>query len=52
MIAKVQFYSNFTIKMHFNSHMDLCSVYQKLYPLKFELSASYCINLTALNASN
>ena len=31
----------------------LYSVYKKkLYPLKFKLSASYCINLTALNASN
>ena len=27
-------------------------VKKKLYPLKFKLSASYCINLTALNASN
>ena len=31
----------------------LYSVYQKkLYPLKFKLPASYCVNLTALNASN
>ena len=28
------------------------TVYKKLNPLKFKLSASYCINLTALNASN
>ena len=45
------------IKVHkrvlFLNEMELYSVYQKkLYPLKFKLSASYCINLTALNASN
>ena len=29
-----------------------CVYVKKLYPLKFKLSARYCINLTALNALN
>ena len=49
----MQLFYTYCHKQQSNKNALLYSVYKKkLYPLKFKLSASYCVNLTALNASN
>ena len=51
---KINFQIKFVLELtkHKNS-AHIYSVYEKkLYPLKFKLSASYCVKLTGLNASN
>ena len=51
---KIIFQIKFVLELtKLKNSAHIYSVYEKkLYPLKFKLSASYCVKLTGLNASN